>query len=180
MLPDIPWIRIRVGWWYSITQWIYRTGSVRDTPSYPHTYSTCNSIAFVWPTRQQGTLAVLLSLFREIKHNKTWRNKRRYVRLLVGQRSGYTEPAFDGILSLPGKEAWINWSIEANVQPTIVRPLFTEIISTTFDYRTHNYSRQLQLCVNEYSRENDQAILVESVLCSVNPYPTNVENRVSS
>jgi len=110
-------------------------------------------------------LAVLLSLFREIKHNKTWRNKRSYERLLVGQRSGYIEPAFDGILSLQGKEAWINWSNEANVQPTIVRPLFTKIISTTFDYRTHNYSRQLQLCVNEYSSENDQAIWIESVLC---------------
>ena len=162
MLPDIPWIRIRVGWWYSITQWIYRTGSVRDTPSYPHTYSTCNSIAFVWPTGNKAPWLSSSPCSERSNIIKRGEKKRRYVRLLVSQRSGYIEPAFDGILSLQGKEAWINWSIEAKVQPTIVRPLFTEIISTTFDYRIHNYSSQFQLCVDEYSRENDQAILVVS------------------
>lgn len=74
MLHDTSWIRFRAGQWYtcSIMQWIYRKESVRNTPSYPRTYSTCT----VRPLsgRQRAKSCGCPPLV--VRHYKTRRNKK--------------------------------------------------------------------------------------------------------
>jgi hypothetical protein len=77
MLPDTSWIRFRAGRWYSIMQWIYRKESVRDTPSNPHTYSTCTVLPlFGRQTARHCGCPPLV-----VRDYKTRKNKRIYEHL---------------------------------------------------------------------------------------------------
>lgn len=89
MLPDTSWIRFQAGQWYSIMQWIYRKESVRDTPSYPRTYSTST----VLPLSARQTARHCGCPPLAVRDYKTRKNKRSYEHLRY--RVGCT-PSFGG------------------------------------------------------------------------------------